>query len=190
MSASNINIIVEIFSSIAFHAQQLNTDTTLQKKIRIARSTMDLTDPPMVHFENEAYQNYLEFLQDSVKNNPSVSAEMNLESLVVAVCENILQLYLNRTDHHYEQQKSGPVTHWVLPLPLAKKEELAARRPFLVLALKALNDLGKDSLRKYIANLFHLLVGLVRTEHNLGSGEAERLLTNIFQSGIGPIIMQ
>ncbi|MBA0667465.1 hypothetical protein Goklo_000542, partial [Gossypium klotzschianum] len=143
---------------------------------------MELTDPPMVHFENEAYQNYLDFLQDLVQNNPSVSAEMNLESLLVAVCENILQLYLNRTDHHYEQQKSGPVTRWVLPLPLAKKEELAARRPLLVLALKALSDLGKDSLRKYIANLFLLLVGLVRIENNLGSGEAERVLTNIFQS--------
>ncbi|KAB2047762.1 hypothetical protein ES319_A13G068900v1 [Gossypium barbadense] len=190
LSASNISIIVEIFSSIASHAQQLNTDTTLQKKIRIACSIMELTDPPMVHFENEAYQNYLDFLQDLVQNNPSVSAEMNLESLLVAVCENILELYLNRTDHHYEQQKSDPATRWVLPLPLAKKEELAARRPLLVLALKALSDLGKDSLRKYIANLFHLLVGLVRTEHNLGSSEAERVLTNIFQSGIGPIIMQ
>ncbi|MBA0843149.1 hypothetical protein Goarm_000363, partial [Gossypium armourianum] len=183
LSASNISIIVEIFSSIASHAQQLNTDITLQKKIRIACSIMELTDPPMVHFENEAYQNYLDFLQDLVQNNPSVSAEMNLESLLVAVCENILQLYLNRTDHHYEQQKSGPVTRWVLPLPLAKKEELAARRPLLSVS-------GKDSLRKYIANLFHLLVGLVRIENNLGSGEAERVLTNICQSGIGPIIMQ
>ncbi|MBA0731283.1 hypothetical protein Golax_025632 [Gossypium laxum] len=182
--------IIEIFSSIASHAQQLNTDITLQKKIRIACSIMELTDPPMVHFENEAYQNYLDFLQDLVQNNPSVSAEMNLESLLVAVCENILQLYLNRTDQHYEQQKSGPVKRWVLPLPLAEKEELAARRPLLVLALKALSDLGKDSLRKYIANLFHLLVGLVRIENNLGSGEAERVLTNIFQSGIGPIIVQ
>ncbi|KAK8259579.1 hypothetical protein V6Z12_D13G065900 [Gossypium hirsutum] len=179
LSASNISIIVEIFSSIASHTQQLNTDITLQKKIRIACSIMELTDPPMVHFENEAYQNYLDFLQDLVQNNQSVSAEMNLESLLVAVCENILQLYLNRTDHHYEQQKSGPVTRWVLPLPLAEKEELAATRPLLVLALKALGDLGKDSLRKYIANLFLLLVGLVRIENNLGSGEAER-----------PIIMQ
>ncbi|KAG4110589.1 hypothetical protein ERO13_D13G057801v2 [Gossypium hirsutum] len=177
LSASNISIIVEIFSSIASHTQQLNTDITLQKKIRIACSIMELTDPPMVHFENEAYQNYLDFLQDLVQNNQSVSAEMNLESLLVAVCENILQLYLNRTDHHYEQQKSGPVTRWVLPLPLAEKEELAATRPLLVLALKALGDLGKDSLRKYIANLFLLLVGLVRIENNLGSGEAERVLT-------------
>ncbi|MBA0875344.1 hypothetical protein Goshw_030062 [Gossypium schwendimanii] len=193
----NLQTVAHVVSRMKSHiavqlliSQQLNTDITLQKKIRIACSIMELTDPPMVHFENEAYQNYLDFLQDLVQNDPSVSAEMNLESLLVAVCENILQLYLNRTDQHYEQQKSGPVTRWVLPLPLAEKEELAARRPLLVLALKALSNLGKDSLRKYIANLFHLLVGLVRIENNMGSGEAERVLTNIFQSGIGPIIVQ
>ncbi|XWS68375.1 hypothetical protein CRYUN_Cryun04dG0084600 [Craigia yunnanensis] len=190
LSAANINIIVEIFSSIASHAQQLNSETTLQKKIQNACSILELSDPPMVHFENEAYQNYLNFLQDLVKNNPSVSEEMNLESLLVAVCEKILQIYLNCTDYQFVLQKSveKPVTHWILPLGSAKREELAARTPILVSSLKALSGLERDSFRKYIANFFHLLVDLVRSEHS--SGEVQLVLSNLFQSCIGPIIMQ
>ncbi|XVF44671.1 hypothetical protein PTKIN_Ptkin02bG0142900 [Pterospermum kingtungense] len=190
LSAANINIIVEIFSSIASHAQQLNSDTTLQRKTQKACSILELSEPPMVHFENEAYQNYLNFLQDLVKNNPSVSEEMNLESLLVAVCEKILQIYLNCADYPYAMQTSveKPVTHWILPLGSAKREELAARTPLLVSALEALSGLERDSFGKYIANFFPLLVDLVRSEHS--SGEVQRVLSNIFQSCIGPIIMQ
>ena len=190
LSAANIIIIVEISSSIASHAQQLNSDTTRQKKIQKACSILELSDPPMVHFENEAYQNYLSFLEDLVKNNPSVSEEMNLESLLVAVCEKILQIYLNCTDYPNVQQKcvDKPVAHWILPLGLTKREELAARTPLLVSALKVLSGLERDTFKKYIANLFHLLVDLVRSEHS--SGEVQLVLSNIFQSCIGPIIMQ
>ncbi|XP_039014539.1 brefeldin A-inhibited guanine nucleotide-exchange protein 1-like [Hibiscus syriacus] len=192
LSAANIDIVVEIFSSIASHAQQLNAETTLRKKIRVACSILELTDPPTVHFENKAYKNYLYFLQDSIKSNTSVSAEMNLESQLVAVCEKIFQIYLNHADYHYMQQRKSeakpPVTHRSVPLALGKKEELAARRCLLVLALKALSGLGRDSLRKYMANLYHLLVDLIGIEHS--SGEVESALTNIFKSGIGPIIMQ
>ncbi|XP_022763827.1 brefeldin A-inhibited guanine nucleotide-exchange protein 1-like isoform X2 [Durio zibethinus] len=190
LSAANINIIVEIFSSISSHAQQLNSGTALQKRIQKACSILELSDPPMVHFENEAYQNYLNFLQDLVKNNPSVSEELNLESLLVAVCEKILQIYLNCTDYYYMQQKSVDrlVTRWILPLGLAKREELVARTPLLVSTLKALSGLEKDSFRKYIANFFHLLIDLVRSEHS--SGEVQIVLSNMLLACIGPIIMQ
>ena len=115
---------------------------------------------------------------------------MNLESLLVAVCEKILQIYLNCTDYRYVLQKSidKPVTHWILPLGSAKREELAARTPLLVSSLKALSGLERDSFRKYIANFFHQLVDLVRCEHS--SGEVQLVLSNLFRSCIGPIIMQ
>ncbi|XVE66470.1 hypothetical protein DITRI_Ditri08aG0082100 [Diplodiscus trichospermus] len=190
LSAANIIILVEIFSSIASHAQQLNSETTLQKKIQKACSILELSDPPMVHFENEAYQNYLNFLQDIVKNNLSVSEELNLESLLVAVCEKIMQIYLNCTDYHLAPKKSveKPVAHWILPLGLGKREELAARTPLLVSALKVLSGLERDSFKKYVANFFHLLLDLVRSEHS--SGEVQRVLSNIFLSCIGLLIMQ
>ncbi|KAG4209036.1 hypothetical protein ERO13_A03G170000v2 [Gossypium hirsutum] len=187
--ASNINIIVEIFSSITSHAQQLNSETVLQKKIKKVCSILETSEPPMVHFENEAYQNYLNFLQDLIKNNSSAPKEMNLRSLV-AVCEKILLIYLSCTDYNYARQQKPveiPVTHWILPLGIAKKEKMAARTPLLVSALKALSCLEKDSCRKYIADIFHLLVDLVRSDHS--SNEVQHALSNIFQACIGPIIM-
>ncbi|KAL4354152.1 hypothetical protein GQ457_06G003710 [Hibiscus cannabinus] len=190
LSAANINIIVETVSSIASHAQQLNSETTLRKKIQKACSILELSDPPLVHFENEAYQKCLDFILDLIKNNPSLAEEMNLESQLVAVCEKILQIYLNCTDNQYEVQKSveKPSLRWVLPLGSAKREELAARTSLLVSALKVLSGLEKDSFRKYIPNFFHLLVALIRSEHS--SGEVQRVLCNLFESYIGPMIMQ
>ncbi|KAL4348214.1 hypothetical protein GQ457_17G012730 [Hibiscus cannabinus] len=186
LSASNINIIVEIFSSISSHALQLNSETTMQQKIKIACSILELSVPPMLEFENEAYQNYLSFLKDVVENNPSISKEMDLESLLVAVCEKILQIYLKCTS----ENQNGRVTHWVLPLGFGKKEEMAARSALLVSALKALSGLGRDSFRKYISNFFNLLVDLVRSEHSSSSGEVQRVLSIVFQSSIGAIIMK
>ncbi|KAK8508569.1 hypothetical protein V6N13_130656 [Hibiscus sabdariffa] len=185
LSAANVSIIVQIFSSISSHALQLNSETRMhQKIIQKACSILELSEPPLLDFENEAYQDYLNFLQDFVENNPSVSEEMNLESLLVAVCEKILQIYLNCiTDNHNAQ-----VSDLVLPLGFAKKEELAARSPLLVSALKALSGLGRDSFRKYISNIFHLLVDLIRSEHI--SDEVQHVLRHIFQSCIGTIIMQ
>ncbi|MBA0666678.1 hypothetical protein Goklo_003056 [Gossypium klotzschianum] len=190
LSAANINIIVDIVSSVASHAQELNSETTLRKKIQKACSILELSDPPLVHFENEAYQNYLNFLQDLIKNNPSVVEKMNLELQLVAVCEKILQIYLNCTINQNTVQISvnEPTSRWVLPLGSAKREELAARTSLLVSALKTLSGLEKDRFRKYIASFFHLLVALIRCEHS--SSEVQRVLSDLFQSSIGPIIKQ
>ncbi|XP_039062936.1 brefeldin A-inhibited guanine nucleotide-exchange protein 1-like isoform X2 [Hibiscus syriacus] len=190
LASANVNVIVETFSSITSHAQQLNSETALQKKIKKICSALEISEPPVVHFESEAYQNYLNFLQDLVKNNPSASRDMNLRSLV-AVCEKILLIYLSCTDYNYAADKKlveMPVTHWILPLGIARKEKMAARTPLLVSALKALSCLERDSCRNYIADIFHLLVDLVRSEH--GSTEVQHALSNIFQACIGPIIMQ
>ncbi|PPR97430.1 hypothetical protein GOBAR_AA23234 [Gossypium barbadense] len=185
LSAANINIIVDIVSSVASHAQELNSETTLRKKIQKACSILELSDPPLVHFENEAYQNYLNFLQDLIKNNPSDVEKMNLESQLVAVCEKILQIYLNCTINQNTVQISvnEPTSRWVLPLGSAKREELAARTSLLVSALKTLSGLEKDRFRKYIASFFHLLVALIRCEHS--SSEVQRVLSDLFQSSIG-----
>ncbi|GMI74707.1 BIG1 [Hibiscus trionum] len=190
LAAPNIHVIIETFSSITSHAQQLNSETVLQKKIKKICSLLECSEPPVVHFENEAYQNYLNFLQDLIKNSPSISRELNLRSLV-AVCEKILLIYLSCTDYNYARDKKSvetPVTHWILPLGIARKEKMAARTPLLVSALKALSCLDRDSCRNYIADIFHLLVDLVRSEHS--STEVQHALSNIFQECIGPLIMQ
>lgn len=192
LSSGNIKILLDIFSTIASHAHQLNSETTLQLKLQRACSILEISDPPMVHFENESYQNYLNFLHDLLVNNPSVAEGMDIEALLVSVCEEVLQIYLDCSGLR-PVQKQKPVEkqqelHWTLPLSSVKKEELAARTPLVVLSLRVLSDFESDSFKRYVSQLFPLLVDLVRSEHS--SGEVQRVLSNMFQSCIGPIIMK
>ncbi|RVX12327.1 Brefeldin A-inhibited guanine nucleotide-exchange protein 1 [Vitis vinifera] len=188
--ASIIAILTETFSMIASHAHQLNSEKMLLMKLQKACSILEISEPPVVHFENESYQNYLNFLQHLVMDNPSVAEELNIEQQLVGVCEKILQIYLNCAglQNAPQKQSSQPVLHWILPLGSAQKEELAARTSLAVSALQVLGGLGTDSFRKYISQFFPLLVDLVRSEHS--SGDIQRVLSYMFQSCIGPIIMK
>ncbi|XP_068323056.1 brefeldin A-inhibited guanine nucleotide-exchange protein 1 isoform X2 [Pyrus communis] len=190
LSVGNISILLEIFSLIASHAHQLNSETILHKKLQKVCSVLELTSPPLVHFENDSYKNYLSFLQNALVDNPSLLKEMNIEAKLVGVCESILQIYLKCTGLHSAEQRPAdqPILHWILPLGTAKKEELAARTDIAVSALQVLNSLEKVSFRRHVSRLFPLFVDLVRSEH--ASGEVQLVLSNIFQSCIGPIIMQ
>ncbi|KAF8409876.1 hypothetical protein HHK36_002394 [Tetracentron sinense] len=190
LSAANIMILLEIFSSVASHAHELNSETILQDKLQKVCSILEISDPPMVHFENESYQSYLNFLQILLMDNPSMSKEMNVESQLVAVCEKILQIYLDCAGYQSMQQKpvNQPVLHWMLPLGSAKKEELAARTSLVVLALRVLSGLERVSFRRHVSHFFPLLVDLVRSEHS--SGEVQHVLSNMFLSCLGPIIME
>lgn len=144
----------------------------------------------MVHFENESYQNYLNFLYDLFMNKPSLSTGKNVEGELVSVCVRVLHMYLDCAGLKCMTQKvvSKPMVHWVLPLGSAKKEELAARTPLVLSVLQILASLERDSFRKHISQLFPPLVDLVRSEHS--SREVQRVLSNIFQSCIGPMIMR
>lgn len=190
LSAANIAVLLEVFSLISSHAHQLNSETILQKKLEKVCSILELTAPPIVHFENESYKNYLNFLQNALLDNPSLSEEMNIKAQLVAVCENILQIYLKCTELQSAEKKptGQPVLHWILPLGTAKKEELATRTFLAVSALQALSGLEKASFRSHVSQLFPLLVDLVKSEHT--SGEVQHVLSNIFQSCIGPIIIE
>ena len=143
----------------------------------------------MVHFENESYEKYLDFLRDLLDDNPSMSGALNVEAQLAAVCEKILLIYLNCTGLQTVQQDPAnkPVIHWILPSGSAKKEELAARTSLLLSALRVLSGLESDSFRGYARQFFPLLVDLVRCEHS--SGEVQRILSDIFRSCIGPVIM-
>ncbi|KAK9286659.1 hypothetical protein L1049_015059 [Liquidambar formosana] len=165
LSAANITILVEIFSSIASHAHQLNSETILQTKLQKVCSILDLSDPPMVHFENESHQNYLNFLQNLLVDNPSLSEEMNIEQQLVTVCEEILQIYLSCAGCRSAQQKpvNQPVLHWILPLGSAKKEELAARTALVVSALQCTEWSGKGLVQEVRVTILPL-VGEPRSE--------------------------
>ncbi|KAL1059975.1 hypothetical protein V6Z11_1Z137600 [Gossypium hirsutum] len=60
LSAANINIIVDIVSSVASHAQELNSETTLRKKIQKACSILELSDPPLIYLNCTINQNMVQ----------------------------------------------------------------------------------------------------------------------------------
>ncbi|KAL9417374.1 hypothetical protein AB3S75_040370 [Citrus x aurantiifolia] len=189
LSTTNVKILLDIFSSIALHAHELNSELVLQKKLQRVCSVLELSDPPMVHFENESYQTYLNFLRDSLTGNPSASEELNIESHLVEACEMILQMYLNCTGQQkVKAVKQQRVVRWILPLGSARKEELAARTSLVVSALRVLSGLERETFKKYLSNIFPLLIDLVRSEHS--SREVQLVLGTMFQSCIGPILLQ
>ncbi|XP_011625421.1 brefeldin A-inhibited guanine nucleotide-exchange protein 1 [Amborella trichopoda] len=189
LSAANILIFLEVLSSIATHAHEVNSNVTLNRKLQKVASYLEESDPPVLHFENELHQNYLNFLQLLLTDNPSLSQEIGVESRLVSVCVKILEQYLNCADSKSkrELQNSQKVLYWLVPLGSSKKEELAARTPLVVISLKVLSNFERESFTKYLSLFFPLLVDLIRCEHS--SGEVQRILSDIFQSSIGPILM-
>ncbi|KAG7022783.1 Brefeldin A-inhibited guanine nucleotide-exchange protein 1, partial [Cucurbita argyrosperma subsp. argyrosperma] len=188
-SEANISIILDIFSSVATHSQKLNSNTVLHKKLQKACSILEISDPPLVHFENESYRSYLNFLQNMLADSPSLTNATLVESELVVVCEQILHIYLKCTGAPSEKKEPNqPVLHWILPLGSAKKEEVAARTSLVVSALEVIRGFERDLFKRCVQRLFPLLVDLVRSEHS--SGEVQLVLSSILQSCIGPIIMQ
>ena len=188
-SEANISIILDIFSSVATHSQKLNSNTVLHKKLQKACSILEISDPPVVHFENESYRSYLNFLQNMLADSPSLTNATLVESELVVVCEQILHIYLKCTGAPSEKKEPNqPVLHWILPLGSAKKEEVAARTSLVVSALEVIRGFERDLFKRCVQRLFPLLVDLVRSEHS--SGEVQLVLSSILQSCIGPIIMQ
>ncbi|KAE9614640.1 putative Sec7 domain, mon2, dimerization and cyclophilin-binding domain-containing protein [Lupinus albus] len=190
LSPTNLKVLIELYSSIALHARQLNSESILLKKLQKACSILELSGPPMVHFENESFQSHLNFLQNLLARDSSVYDEIEIEPEFVAVCENVLDIYLNCAGSLSSSHKSDtqPVPCRKLPLSSAKKEEIAARTSLVISALQGLGGLKKDSFRRYIPGFFQLLVDLMRSEHT--SGEVQLALSDMFRSSIGPIIME
>ncbi|OAY68445.1 Brefeldin A-inhibited guanine nucleotide-exchange protein 1 [Ananas comosus] len=188
-SSVHMSLLLEMISSIAAHASEVSSERALHAKFHKACSLLEISEPPFFHFENESYENYLMLLQSLLHDNPSLAEEMNVESQVVMICEKILKIYLTCAGYELSDQnrKDGPTLHWILPLGSAKKEELAARASLVVLVMRLISSLETDSFKRNLPCFFPLLVNLIRCEHS--SGEVQRVLYDIFQSSIGPIIL-
>ncbi|KHN46856.1 Brefeldin A-inhibited guanine nucleotide-exchange protein 2 [Glycine soja] len=189
LCAASIKVLIELYSSIALHARAMNRESILLRKLQKTCSILEISGPPMVHFENESFQNHLNFLQNIRLHDNFMHDEIELDQELVAVCETVLDIYLNCAGSISTFHKSDtmPAPHRKLPLSSAKKEEIAARTSLVISALQGLAGLKKDSFRRYIPGFFHLLVDLVRSEHT--SGEVQHALSNMFRSSVGQIIM-
>ncbi|CAD6338996.1 unnamed protein product [Miscanthus lutarioriparius] len=188
LHAEHISILLEMMSAIATHSSEVSSESSLQMKFHKACSLLEVSEPAIVHFENESYQSYLKLLQALQHDYPSLSEEMNIESQVLDTCEQILRTYLKCTGHkpYDETSQRNPSLHCAVPLSAAKKEELAARTPLVLQVMKLLGNLERDSFSRILPCFFPLLVDLIRCEHS--SGEVQHALYNIFQSAILPMI--
>ena len=186
LSVDNIKILLEIFSSASSHADQLNSEILLQRKLQIACNVLRLPVPRLVHFQKDSYLYYLNFLQNVLSERGSSPKDTGFETEFAAVCEKMLLIYLECAGTRSSQQK--PVFHWILPLPPVKKEELGARTSLALSALRALTSLEQTLLKRYISRFFPLVIDLVKSEHS--SEEVLSVLKDLFETCIGPIIIE
>ena len=188
LDVEHISILLEMISAIATHASEVSSDSLLQMKFHKACSLLEASEPAVVHFENETYQSYLKLLQALLHGYPFLSEDMQIESRILDACEKILRTYLKCAGHGQsdEASDSDPALHRVVPLGVAKKEELAARTPLVLVVMQLLRNLEKNSFRRVLPRFFPLLVDLIRCEHS--SGDVQHALYTIFRSSIGPMI--
>ncbi|XP_042015891.1 brefeldin A-inhibited guanine nucleotide-exchange protein 1-like [Salvia splendens] len=88
LSANTVTtIVLGIFSSISSHSYDLNTQTMFLLKLDKACSVVEISGPPLVHFENGSYKSYLNFLHDVLVNIPHLcrGRRMLKESLCLYV---------------------------------------------------------------------------------------------------------
>jgi brefeldin A-inhibited guanine nucleotide-exchange protein len=177
---------LEMLSAVASHASQVNSESNLLIKLHKACSLLDVSELAAIHFENESYQSYLKLLQALFHDNPSLSENINVESRIMLVCENILRMYLTCAGHE-PSNASGrdPALHQV-PLDTAKKEELEARTSLLLHVMQLLGGLDKNCFKRNLSFFFPLLANLIRCEHS--SRKVHLALYDIFKSSVGPII--
>jgi brefeldin A-inhibited guanine nucleotide-exchange protein len=187
LCAEHIGIMLEMLSAVASHACQVNSESNLLIKLHKACSLLDVSEPAAILFENESYQSYLKLLQALFHDNPSLSENINVESWIMLVCENILQMYLTCAGHEPSNDASGrdPALHQV-PLGTAKKEALEARTSLLLHVMQLLGGLDKNCFKRNLSFFFPLLANLIRCEHS--SRKVQLALYDIFKSSIGPII--
>lgn len=187
LSGDTVNVLIKLFASIASHAHELNSNRVLQLQLQRVCSILEISEPPVVHFETETYQNNVNFLYDLHVSNSPVYKEKKVEQHLVSLCEEVLMMYLECAGESPDKKSENKsVLHWAVPLGSAKKEELAARTPLVLSVLHILNGLEPDSFKRHSHQLLPLLINFIQSEHS--SREVQQVLSTIFQSCIGPLI--
>ncbi|KAK8937385.1 Brefeldin A-inhibited guanine nucleotide-exchange protein 1 [Platanthera zijinensis] len=187
-SAAHITILLDTFSSISSHSTELSSQASLHQKLERACSLLEISEPPVVHFENECHHNHLIMLKNILRDNVPVSPGPSIASQIVSECDQILNIYLSCAGYGSSKRNAAEKElglQRALPLVSSKKEELAARTSLAVSALKALGELDSNVFRRNLPLVFPLLVDLVRCEHS--SREVLLVLCDVFQSSLGPV---
>lgn len=191
LSAANTIALLDILYSIAVYAHEVNSDYALRLKLQEMFWMTQMTDPPLLRLENESYQAYLKLLQSVAHGKPILAKEINIESRIIELCEEVLHVYINAASTKSFPEYGGNHSrgaHCVIPLGSPRRGELASRAPLVVSTLQAISGLKDAAFGNCLSRFFPLLASLISCEH--GSGEVQLALSNILSSWIGPILLQ
>lgn len=188
LSAKGIIILFEALHVVATHAHEINGDSNLRMKLQELGPVTQMQDPPLLRLENESYQICLTLLQNLVLDRPSGYSEVHVETLLVDLCKEVLQVYLSTAQPEITVSVVQPKPHWLIPLGSARRRELAARAPVVVATLQAICGLEDLSFRKNLGLFFPLFAGLISCEH--GSNEVQGALSDMLGTWVGPVLLQ
>ncbi|KAI5079490.1 hypothetical protein GOP47_0004969 [Adiantum capillus-veneris] len=193
LTASHTMCLLDMLHDMAVHAHKVNGNFQLRSKLQKLQSVTQFTDPPLLRLESESYQIYLTLLQRLPLDKPDLAKDVEVESRLVELCEEVLQVYLNTATagpyhslHLTEQPATG--SGWKIPIGSSRRRELASRGPLVVATLQAISGLKDDTVEKYLKQFFPLLASLISCEH--GSGDVLLALSNMFSTWIGPIVLR
>ncbi|XP_058086945.1 brefeldin A-inhibited guanine nucleotide-exchange protein 2-like [Magnolia sinica] len=191
LSAKNTVVLFNAMHAVAIHAHEINSDSNLRSKLQELGSMTQMQDPPLLRLENESYQICLTLLQNLILDRPLSFDEVEVDTYLVDLCKEVLQVYLKTAWSGQPAEPSAGVQrkpHWLIPLGSAKRRELAARAPLIVATLQAICGLGDSSFMKNLAQFFPLLTGLISCEH--GSSEVQVALSDMLNTWVGPVLLQ
>lgn len=192
LSAKNTLVLFDALHGVALHAHSVNSNSILRSRLQELGPMTQMQDPPLLRLENESYQICLTFLQNLVTDkNKDAEEEEEIESLLVNICQEVLNFYIETSSSAKKQQsESSRVSEyrWRIPLGSGKRRELAARAPLIVATLQAICTLEEASFEKNLKCLFPLLASLICCEH--GSNEVQIALADMLGLSVGPVLLQ
>ncbi|KAG8096800.1 hypothetical protein GUJ93_ZPchr0013g34493 [Zizania palustris] len=164
LSSQNTVILFGALHTVATHAHKINSDNDLRSKLQELGSMTQMQDPPLLRLENESYQLCLTILQNIFLDRSPDEGSVEVESHLVALCKEVLEVYLRTANPAQLSGGAQPLGHWLIPVGSSKRRELAARAPLVVSTLQAISGLGDSSFEKNLGQFFPLLAapGLAR----------------------------
>ena len=90
LSAANIMALLNIPYSIAIHAHNVNSDYSLRLKLQEVNSVTQMLNPSSLSLESKSYQTFFKLLQNVAHNKPTLAKEIEVESHLVQLCEDVL----------------------------------------------------------------------------------------------------
>jgi brefeldin A-inhibited guanine nucleotide-exchange protein len=189
LSAKAMLVLFDAMRNVASHAHKINSNTILRSKLQEFGSMTQMQDPPLLRLENESYQICITFLQNLVVDKPPSYEEVEVETHLVQLCQEVLGFYIEVAGSGQVSESShGRQQPWLIPLGSGKRRELAARAPLIVTTLQTISNLGDSSFEKNLVHFFPLLSSLISCEH--GSTEVQVALSDMLSLSVGPLLLR